>query len=63
MRSPCTQICTLDPTGAYCAGCGRSLAELAAWAGAGEAEQRRIVAAARARLQMGRDKAPSGVAT
>ena len=50
MRSPCIQTCKLDPTERFCLGCGRSLAELAAWSQANPAEQARIIAAARARL-------------
>jgi hypothetical protein len=26
--SPCVKICTLDPTGAFCLGCGRTPAEI-----------------------------------
>lgn len=26
--SPCVKICTLDPTGAFCVGCGRTPAEI-----------------------------------
>ena len=26
--SPCVKICTLDPTGAFCIGCGRTPAEI-----------------------------------
>jgi len=29
--SPCVGICRLDDTGARCTGCGRTLAEVAAW--------------------------------
>lgn len=49
--SPCTQVCEIDPDSRLCRGCGRTLAEIAAWPAAGEAERRRIVAAAHNRKQ------------
>ena len=42
VRSPCVNICILDASGAICTGCGRTLAEIAAW-GAMSALQRRAV--------------------
>jgi predicted Fe-S protein YdhL (DUF1289 family) len=29
--SPCIGICQLDPTTNHCRGCGRTIAEIAAW--------------------------------
>ena len=49
LKSPCTGVCQLDGIG-VCQGCGRTIAEIAEWGAAGEARQREIVAAARARL-------------
>lgn len=51
--SPCVQICTLDPAGALCLGCGRTLAEIGEWAAASPQRQCEIVAAAAARLADG----------
>ncbi|MCB9901587.1 MAG: cysteine-rich CWC family protein [Planctomycetes bacterium] len=31
VRSPCTDVCALDPEGVTCTGCGRTSAEIAAW--------------------------------
>jgi predicted Fe-S protein YdhL (DUF1289 family) len=31
IKSPCNSICTVDKVSALCVGCGRSLAEIAAW--------------------------------
>lgn len=42
--SPCIRICTIDPETGLCAGCGRTLAEIAAWPGLGEAERRAVMA-------------------
>ena len=30
--SPCTSVCAMDPALAYCRGCARTIAEIAAWA-------------------------------
>lgn len=43
MPSPCVNICSLDQSGKYCLGCGRSLNELAAWQNASEAERSDIM--------------------
>lgn len=48
--SPCIGICRLDGVGKLCTGCGRTLAEIAVWPTASEAERRAIVARARERL-------------
>ncbi len=32
--SPCTNVCQIDQLTKWCLGCGRSLDEIAAWAGA-----------------------------
>jgi predicted Fe-S protein YdhL (DUF1289 family) len=41
--SPCTDQCRLNERG-VCAGCGRTLAEIAAWESLSEAERRRVLA-------------------
>jgi predicted Fe-S protein YdhL (DUF1289 family) len=48
--SPCIEVCTLDPAGELCLGCGRTLAEIGEWSSAEPDRQREIVAAAKARL-------------
>jgi predicted Fe-S protein YdhL (DUF1289 family) len=45
VASPCTGVCTLDATRAYCLGCLRTLPEIARWGGASETERRAMVAA------------------
>jgi uncharacterized protein len=32
LTSPCISICVVDPKTGYCIGCGRTTAEIAAWA-------------------------------
>ena len=41
--SPCVGICRLDPTTGLCAGCMRSVDEIAAWPEASNAERLAIV--------------------
>jgi predicted Fe-S protein YdhL (DUF1289 family) len=48
--SPCTRVCVLDPASQLCAGCGRSLDEIASWIGLGEQARGRIMAQLPARL-------------
>jgi hypothetical protein len=44
MESPCVKICTFDPVSGLCAGCGRTLDEIAEWSGLGDDERLRIMA-------------------
>lgn len=50
IETPCLNLCQIDPTRAICAGCGRTLDEIATWAGYPAAERRRIMAELPARL-------------
>jgi len=34
IASPCVSLCRIDPTAELCMGCGRTLAEIAAWSAA-----------------------------
>jgi predicted Fe-S protein YdhL (DUF1289 family) len=52
--SPCISVCRLDPTTQICVGCGRTIAEIAAWPNLGEAERAAIVR----RLEASRVTAP-----
>jgi predicted Fe-S protein YdhL (DUF1289 family) len=40
--SPCTSVCTIAPATGLCAGCWRSLDEIAAWSGLSDLDKRRI---------------------
>lgn len=44
MDSPCVDVCVIDTRSELCAGCGRTLAEIAAWSTFTPAERRRIMA-------------------
>ena len=43
IETPCVKICTLDAAQGLCLGCGRTVAEIAAWAGLAPAERRRVM--------------------
>ncbi|HVD73273.1 MAG TPA: DUF1289 domain-containing protein [Xanthobacteraceae bacterium] len=44
IESPCNKVCTLDPISALCIGCGRTLAEIAAWSRMSGDDRARIMA-------------------
>lgn len=44
MESPCTKVCTLDPTGRICIGCRRTVDEIAAWGSLSDVQRARIMA-------------------
>ncbi len=50
VASPCTRICTIEPDSGLCAGCGRTLAEIAGWMRLTANERRAIMAALPRRL-------------
>ncbi|WP_082788201.1 DUF1289 domain-containing protein [Sphingorhabdus sp. M41] len=43
MKSPCTDICTIDRSSRLCVGCGRSLSEIGEWGSASPSRQREIL--------------------
>ncbi len=43
MNSPCIDVCTMDPVTGLCAGCGRTLQEIASWSSISDAERERIM--------------------
>ena len=44
MKSPCINVCTMDPQRGVCLGCCRTLEEIAAWGAMQDAEQARVLA-------------------
>ena len=40
--SPCIDVCAIDPRSGLCAGCLRTLDEIAAWGALGEREKRAV---------------------
>lgn len=51
IETPCVKICVLDPVSAVCIGCGRTVAEIAAWSDMPADERRRIMAMLAERLR------------
>lgn len=50
ISTPCTKVCAVDGRTGLCAGCGRTLKEIADWAAMDEAQRRAIMAELPARL-------------
>ena len=50
MISPCIRLCAIDPRTRLCAGCGRTLTEIAGWASYSDEERQRIMRALPERL-------------
>jgi uncharacterized protein len=53
MLSPCIKVCTIEVATGLCAGCARTLAEIAAWSSLGQAERARIMSELPARRPRG----------
>jgi len=49
VASPCTSVCVIDPVTGLCAGCFRTLEEIAGWVDFSATEKRGVVAALDAR--------------
>ena len=45
MESPCINVCVIDANTGLCAGCGRTIEEIAAWSAMTDDERRRILLA------------------
>jgi uncharacterized protein len=50
IETPCIRVCTVHPALRLCAGCGRTLDEIAGWIGLSSAERARIMTQLPARL-------------
>jgi predicted Fe-S protein YdhL (DUF1289 family) len=50
LKSPCNRVCVAHPALGLCIGCGRTLDEIARWAGLSDAERGEITARLPARL-------------
>jgi len=58
--SPCTGVCRIDGHSGLCAGCARSLDEIARWRGMGEAERLQVLARLRGRTTAQDAVSPAG---
>ncbi|MEW5963524.1 MAG: DUF1289 domain-containing protein [Pseudomonadota bacterium] len=54
METPCVNICRIAPDSGLCEGCGRTIAEIAAWASLSPEERRQIMAELPARRRAAR---------
>ncbi len=52
ISTPCVKVCVIDPLSALCVGCGRMVAEIAAWSGMSEAERRAVMAGLGERMRL-----------
>jgi predicted Fe-S protein YdhL (DUF1289 family) len=50
IESPCIKVCTMDAASGLCAGCGRTLDEIARWGSMTDEERRKVVAGLPQRL-------------
>ena len=51
VASPCINVCRMDAASGYCAGCGRTLDEIACWSEYTAAEKRAVLALLAVRKQ------------
>ena len=60
LSTPCVQVCVIDPLSALCIGCGRTVAEIAAWTAMSEAERGVVMVGLGERLARARSRASRG---
>jgi uncharacterized protein len=53
VASPCTSVCTIDQASGLCAGCFRTLDEIAGWSRFSDDEKRAVLRALAARRDVG----------
>jgi uncharacterized protein len=58
--SPCVKVCVVDPISALCIGCGRTMAEIAAWTAMTEAERLAVMSGLGERRVRARSRAARG---
>ncbi|PKO35562.1 MAG: DUF1289 domain-containing protein [Betaproteobacteria bacterium HGW-Betaproteobacteria-7] len=57
--SPCINLCKMDPTSGLCAGCYRTLDEIAAWSGFDDRRRDAVLAAIAARRALAASTLPA----
>jgi predicted Fe-S protein YdhL (DUF1289 family) len=60
VSTPCVNVCVLDPLSALCIGCGRTAAEIAAWATMNETDRVAVMADLPQRLTEARSRSARG---
>jgi predicted Fe-S protein YdhL (DUF1289 family) len=63
IASPCIKVCVIDAASGLCAGCGRSLDEIALWGGMTEARRLAIMATLSERMKAAGLKPQQGTAS
>jgi predicted Fe-S protein YdhL (DUF1289 family) len=58
--TPCIKVCVIDTLSALCIGCGRTIAEIAAWTAMGEAERLAVMAGLGERMVRARSRSSRG---
>jgi uncharacterized protein len=58
ISSPCIQVCVINPASGICAGCGRTLDEIARWGGMSEVQRLDIMRGLPARLENEKQEKP-----
>jgi predicted Fe-S protein YdhL (DUF1289 family) len=57
IETPCIKLCSMDATTGLCAGCGRTLEEIARWSSMSEIERQAILAQLPQRGTLGETRA------
>jgi len=60
VSTPCINVCVIDPMSALCIGCGRTGAEIAAWATMSEADRLALTTGLPQRLAAARSRSARG---
>jgi uncharacterized protein len=60
ISTPCVRVCVVDPLSELCIGCGRTVAEIAAWPELSEAERGDIIAKLDERMRAARSRSARG---
>jgi uncharacterized protein len=60
ISTPCIKVCVVDPLSTLCVGCGRTVAEIAAWTTMSEVERVAVMAGLGQRLAETRSRAARG---
>ncbi|RXF75392.1 DUF1289 domain-containing protein [Hansschlegelia zhihuaiae] len=58
IKSPCIQVCVVDPATGWCEGCYRSLAEIGGWMRFSDEERDRVMRQLAARRRTARETPP-----
>ena len=60
VASPCTSVCRIDPPTGWCAGCLRTLDEIARWGQADDTQRQQVLLRLAERRQVWQTQRPDG---